>query len=171
MFTRPGRRTKIRRAPPIALRHTRAEPGQQYHRTSEDHQAGQRRQYLRPHCIVHPLDRRRRLLRNDDHPHHSKSARGFCCCHRASSCFSSSALGPSTCLGTIIAISAYKSPVRPSLAFTPWPFARSRVPLDVPGGTFSEIVPCGVGTSTFAPSAASATVTSTRATRSNPSRR
>jgi len=41
----------------------------------------------------------------------------------------------------------------------PRPLTRSRVPDEVPGGTRMLTVPRGVGTSTFAPAAASASVT------------
>ena len=48
---------------------------------------------------------------------------------------------------------------------------RSRLPLEVPGGIESAIVPQGVGTSIFAPWAASASVTGTRTSSRLPVRR
>ena len=70
--------------------------------------------------------------------HHSKSPRGSPCLHAASSRRTNSALSSSTCFGITITISAYKSPTFPSLVLIPCPLARSRVPLDVPGGTFKR---------------------------------
>ena len=54
---------------------------------------------------------------------------------------------------------------RRSWGGTPCPLIRSFLPLDEPGGIDSVIVPLGVGTSTFAPWAASAIVTGTRTSR------
>ena len=58
----------------------------------------------------------------------------------------------------------------PFFGATPCPLIRSFLPLEVPGGTWSETVPLGVGTSTLAPATASPSVTGRRTRRSLPLR-
>src|SRR5262249_7698299 len=72
-------------------------------------------------------------------------------------------------LGTAIVSRASTSPLPLPFSFgAPRPLMRKSLPLSEPAGIFSETGPSGVGTSTFAPSAASANVTGTSTSRSAP---
>ncbi len=64
--------------------------------------------------------------------------------------------------GSTISTSASRSPLAPFFGATPCPLIRSFLPLEVPGGMWSETVPLGVGTSTLAPATASPSVTGRR---------
>ena len=86
----------------------------------------------------------------------------------------SSSLVSSSCgTGTAIFTSTISSPRTPSFVAdgTPFSLSRSFCPDCVPGGILSSVRPSMVGTSTFAPSAASVTLTGTVRWMSSPSRR
>src|SRR5207237_9959787 len=89
--------------------------------------------------------------------HANSSSRGSSC---ETFCSSSSASRSFlvSFFGTVTRSRAIRSPLPPSFSFgAPWPRMRSCRPSCVPAGTFSETrSPYGVGTSTVAPSAASA---------------
>src|SRR5438876_11510256 len=142
---------------------------------------GLRIQILERHHTVGPLhDRRRNLARRDlaeDAPTHapppsrlqrfpnawrncsqnflpSRSSAGgavstFASCSSKARCSAVSFVGVQTCTRTC------RSPRPPSPSRgSPFPFTRYTAPVCVPGCSLSVAVPCGVGTSTSAPSAA-----------------